>query len=398
MTEAVQVTDAAPRRPRLMMLLGILWAGLVAFGLVVLSEANALPEGPDEWTYDWRTLFFSPSADEPRRDIALLIIDEQSMADYDYVSPVDRALVAKLLRALNTAGPKAIGLDFIYDRKSEEAKTQELIDSIRGVSAPIVFGAIDLRVRGFRDETLDYQENFIARTGKDAGHVFFAREKEKLKIGDQVVRYMGERSPSPPNCKSFAQLLAEKVGGVSEEPATPYISWLLPPPGDDLFPLFRVPRHQPGSPPDVILPPSWRQALKDRIVLIGGDFIDRDKHLTPLSIADGAKMPGVMVQAQILAQLLDGRSIYTFPPAAEMILLAVVCLVGFLANRRWRQLKRYDLFLYVGGIAVLILGGIVLFAGFRIIAPSTTLFFAWTLGVTGGHYASRILKGARIAG
>jgi hypothetical protein len=397
MTEAVHMTGAAPRRTWLVIFFGAAWACLVALGLTTLSRADYLPEGPDEWTYDWRTLFFSPMVDEPRRDIALIVIDEESMAEYDYLSPVDRQLVATLLRALDTAQPSAIGLDFIYDRKSESAKTEALIEAIRGVRAPLVFGAIDLRVRGFRDENLTYQEEFIARTGRDAGHVFFARQQEKLKIGDQVVRFMGERSPTPPNRKSFAQLLAEKVGGIGAEPASPYISWLQPPPGDDLFPLFRVPRHRPGAPAGAILPESWRPALKDRIVLIGGDFIDRDKHLTPLSISDGAKMPGVMVQAQILAQLLDGRSVYTVGWLEELMLLAAVAFVGFLFSRQW-QIRRYDLLLYIAGLGALILLGIVLFSGFGIIAPSTTLFFAWTLGVTGGYYAPRALKAVHAAG
>ncbi len=393
MTEAVHLESAAPRRILVTALLGVVWAALVAACLVGLSRADYLPEGPDEWTYDWRTLFFSPSADKPRKDIAIVLIDEESMAEYDYLSPVDRKLVATLLQALDAAGPKAIGLDFIYDRKSEEDKTEELIRTLQTVKAPLVFGAIDLRVRGFRPENLNYQENFIARTGRDAGHVFFAREQEKLKIGDQVVRYMGERSPTPPNRKSFAQLLAEKVGGVPVEPATPYISWLLPPDGEDLFALFHVPSHAPGSGPDAILPPNWRSALKDRIVLVGGDFVDRDKHLTPLSISDGARLPGVMVQAQILAQLLDGRSIYTIPWRYELILLAAVALLGFLFSSRW-QINRYGLWMYFAGIGVLVVLGIVLFSEFSVIAPSTMLFFAWTFGVTGGRYAPGMLRGA----
>jgi CHASE2 domain-containing sensor protein len=177
MTEAVHMTGAVPRRTWLVIFIGAIWACLVALGLLTLSRADYLPEGPDEWTYDWRTLFFSPTVDQPRQDIALVVIDEESMGDYDYLSPVDRQLVATLLHALDAAQPRAIGLDFIYDRKSEPAKTEALIEAIRSVRAPLVFGAIDLRVRGFRDENLAYQEQFIARTGRDAGHVFFARQQ-----------------------------------------------------------------------------------------------------------------------------------------------------------------------------------------------------------------------------
>jgi len=397
MTNAAPSGQSMQRRTLVIVLLGAIWAVAVAFALVSLSRAGALPEGPDEWTYDWRTLFFSPQTDQPRNDIAIIVINEDSMAEYDYISPVDRGLVATLLRALDSAGPKAIGLDFIYDRHSEEAKTQQLIEAMRDVDAPLVVGAIDARGRGFDQENIEYQENFIRRMGRDAGHVYLGREDQRLKIGDQVIRYMGERSPEPPYRESFAQVLAEKTHGVPKPPATRYISWQLPPENGDLFPLFNVPRHQPGSDPDVILPESWRPALRDKIVLIGGDFVNRDKHLTPLSVADHSKMPGVKIHAQILAQLIDGRSLQTISRMQEIILLTMVGFLGFLFNRRIRS-TRYEWAFYFGGIGGLVIMGLVLFSAFSIIAPSTTLFFAWTLGVTGGHYASRLLAGADQAG
>lgn len=397
MADAVQTTGTSKRRSRFSIIAGFIWASLVAGALVALSQMSILPEGPDEWTYDWRTLFLSPEAESARDDIAIIVINEESMAEYDYVSPVDRGLMSSLLTGLDAADPKVIGIDFIYDRKSEDAKTQALIETMRSIEAPVVFGAIDRRVRGFSDENLDYQQNFIAETGRDAGHVFFAREQETLKIGDQVVRFMGEDSPEPPYLPSFAQLIAEKAGIPPHQPETPYISWLLPPSGDDLFTLFRIPRHEPGSPPDVILPESWRPALKDKIVLIGGDFVARDKHLTPLSIIDGARLPGVMVHAQILAQLIDGREIRTIGWPSELILLLTVAFVGYMFSYRW-QIRKYDWLTYFVGLGVLVTVGIITFSAYSLILPSTTLFFAWTLGITGGHYLPGVMKETRLAG
>jgi CHASE2 domain-containing sensor protein len=155
--------------------------------------------------------------------------------------------------------------------------------------------------------------------------------------------------------------------------------------------LFRVPRHKPDASAETILPESWRRALRGKIVLIGGDFVDRDKHLTPLSVLDGAKMPGVMVQAQILAQLRDGRSIHEVPWDMELALLAVVALLGFMVSRFF-SVKRYDWLVYLCGLAALVILGVVLFSTYAIIIPSTSLFFAWTAGVTGGHYATTVAQ------
>ena len=325
---------------------GVVLAAIVGGALSAMSLAGFKPEGPDAWTYDWRTLMFSRTAPEPRNDIAIVLISEDSVADYDYVSPVDRGLMAKLVRALDEAKPKAIGLDFIFDRKSENAKTQALIDAIKTARTPVVFGAIDKRAAGSKPENLRYQDEFTKATGRKTGHVFFARDIDKVKISEQVVRYIGD-----PIDQSLSAMLAS-IDKARPVPSTSYIAWLLPPSGSDLFPIFRVPRHSPNAGPDAILPASWRPALKGKIVLVGGDFVDRDRHLTPLSIWDGAKVPGVTIQAQILAQRLDERSIALVPGSVEFVLLAVAAFLGFLISQQW-QSKRLDWIFYVAGIVVL---------------------------------------------
>lgn len=374
-----------------MAVIGVLWAALVAISIIGVSRAGYMPEGPDEWTYDWRTLLFSKHAEAPRSDIAIVLVDEESLAEYDYLSPVDRGMMAKLIRAIDDARPKAIGLDFIYDRKSEAAKTEALIEAIRTSRSPVIFGAIDERA-GFGAENLEYQERFIAATGRPeaAGHVILQHEGRKLKLGDEAVRFIARPSPQPPHRPSFAELLA-RLDRAPSPLQSPYIAWLLPPESVDLFPLFRVRRHQPSAGPDEVFPPAWRRALKDKIVLIGGDFPDRDRHLTPLSIGDGAKIPGVFIQAQILAQRLDGRSINGIPWPAELALAAIVAFLGFLFSVQWRA-QHYDWLVYIGGLVLLGGLGVILFAVLAIIIPSTTLFFAWTGGVTGGHYAKLLLR------
>lgn len=396
MKEAAQADNSATGGRLLTILLGMVWACGVGIVLIAAAAVGISPEGPDEWTYDWRTLFFSQSADRTREDIALVLINEESMSDYDYISPVDRGLLAKLLQGLDAAGPKAIGLDFIFDRRSEPGKTQALIDTIKNLRSPIVFGAIDSRVRGVKADDLKYQDEFIAKTGREAAHVFFKRQLDQLKIDDQVVRYMGERAPAPPHRKSIAQLLAEKSGSAPFDPSSTFIAWLQAPKGGDLFPMFRVPRHKSDAGPEGVLPESWRAALRGKIVLVGGEFIDRDRHLTPMSVLDGTKTAGVVIQAQILAQLIDGRSIQEVPWNLELPLLAFVALLGFLLSS-FLRVKRFDWLIYFCGLAVLILLGVALFSAFTIIIPSTSLFFAWTAGITGGHYADMMAEKLHVA-
>jgi adenylate cyclase len=366
-------------------LLELALAAIVAGVLTALAMMGFKPEGPDAWTYDWRTYLFSKRPPAPRSDIAIVLIGEESLAEYDYLSPIDRGLTAKLVRALDEARPKAIGIDFLFDRKSENAKTQALLEALKTAHTPIVIGTIDARTTAFKENSLRYQDEFIKASGARTGHTFFARDIDKMKISEQVVRYIGE-----PLEKSLAAVLAN-LDKPRPAPSSSYIAWLLEPPGGDLFPIFRVPRHMPDAGPDVILPPRWRKALEGRIVLVGGEFADRDRHLTPLSIWDGRPVPGVMIQAHILAQFLDGRSIREVPRGIEFVLLMLGAFLGFLISRRLPG-RRFDWLFYGAGIAVLVAAGIGLFWAFSIVLPTTMLFFAWTAGVSGARYAGRVLR------
>ena len=234
---------------------GLAWAALVAGGLVALSKTGYKLEGPDEWTYDWRTYLLSQTAETPRNDIAVILITEDSLAEYNYLSPTDRGLVATLVRALDAAEPEAIGLDFFYDRKSEAAKTADLIDAIKNARAPVVVGAIDEQFN-VNPENFQYQENFLKAANAKAGHVFLGRDLERKKLDEQVIRSIGEGLPGSPYSKGFAATLAG-VNGPKAEPVDRHIAWLLSPAGSDLFPTFRIPRHKPGADMDTILRPSW---------------------------------------------------------------------------------------------------------------------------------------------
>ena len=376
---------------------GILWSLLVAAVLLIASHAQLLPAAPDDWTIDWRTFLFSDRATEQRSDIAVVLVGEESLARYRYRSPVDRGLLAALVRAIDSAGPKAIGLDFILDRPTDPDKDEALLSVVREVASPIVLGGIDRRTRAASESHLKFQEEFLAKAGRPVGHLYFARDEDRLRISDQVVRYLMRPSPIPPERRPFAEILA-----TLDQPMRPlashHIAWLLPPEaaGTETFATFRVPEHEPGSDAARILPTSWRAALGNRFVLIGGDFVDRDQHLTPLSIADASRLPGILIHAQILAQLRDGRSIYVTPAWAEAAILFAVAGIGFWLGQRFR-LKRFDSLVYVVSLCALVALGAFLFAKFRLIIPSTTVFFAWLAGVAGGHYSDWVLRRTQVS-
>jgi CHASE2 domain-containing sensor protein len=374
--------------------LGVAWALVVTIVLTSMTSNNLLPDGPDKWTYDWRTYFFSTGAPAQRDDIALVVINENSVADYPY-NVVDRGLLVELVQALNEAGAKAIGLDFVFERPTEPQKDRALMEAIANSTRPVVLAAIDERARVATSDSLEYQRKFFEQVGvaKDggvrAGHAFFSRVPGHLTTGDQVVRFISDPLPSSPSRESFARVLAD-LDGPKPTPSSPYIDWLLPPSNaEDTFATFRVPRHKPGfgkGDTEKVLPSGWRVALKDKIVLVGAEFVDRDRHLTPLSVADKAPVSGVAIQAQILAQLRDGRSIRALHDRAEALTVFTIALLGYALG--WRaRIHWYRAAHYAIGIVVLAMIGVTLFALWHLIIPTTTVLFAWIAGVSGGHYS-----------
>ncbi len=380
------------------LLLGFLWAAAITACLTFLTSQNLLPEGPDKWTYDWRTYFFSERAAGQRDDIAMLLINEDTMADYPYVV-ADRGLLAAIVRALGEAHAKAIGLDFVFERPTEPAKDQALIRAIRSSPLPVVLGAIDPRARLATRHSLDFQRDFFSNAGVSAsgrvraGHVILSRRPDLLTAGDQIVRFVSPPFDSDPRVESFARVLAE-VDGPKRPLHSDYIDWLLPPSdAEETFATVFVPQHKPLTNFEdtaSILPLAMWPSLQDKIVLVGAGFVDRDLHLTPLSVADKRAVPGVTIQAQIVAQIRDGRSVAGLALWQQSIVMFLLAGVGYILG--WRaRLHQYATATHFISVVILAAAGFLVFAYLKLIIPTTALLFGWLAGVIGGHYSGSVL-------
>jgi adenylate cyclase len=372
---------------------GVLFSMLAGVALVAASRSNMLPAAPDKFTYDWRTYFLSERAVKSRDDIVIIEIDEESLQGYNYLSPIDRGLVAELVKFVDAAGAKAIGLDLIFDRRTEPAKDDALADAIRKSKSPVVLGAVDGRAEE-EASGLANQEAFFAKAKRPTGHIYFGAEQNRLMLGDQAVRFMLPASSAPPYWPSFTRLLAE-VDGKKPEPASNFIYWRRPPAesGQELFPILRVPPHRDdsGKPAGAAFPDYWRELIAGRTVLIGGAFSDRDRHLTPLTVATQTPIPGVEIHAQILAQLRDGRSIYQMSAEAEFLAVAAVALCGFFAAHLW-SLRGDSWIASAIAFSAIVAAGALLFWSARYIVPSATLFLAWASGLFIGNWADSMLE------
>lgn len=216
--------------------------------------------------------------------IVIVAITEDTLATLPYRSPLDRALLAGLIALVRQAGPRAIGLDVLIDQPTEPAKDAAL-HAVLQDPATVVLAAgpetpLTERQRAFHDA-------FLADLHGAPGNL----ATERI---DQTVR---RHEPLIAGRPSLPAALAALVGVTP--PAEPFtIAWRAPP--DAATRSFAVyPAHLLA-----VLPKVW---LAGKIVLVGADLPDADRHRTPLSLGT-RPTPGVEIQAQILAQMLDGRS------------------------------------------------------------------------------------------
>src|SRR6478735_5488000 len=80
--------------------------------------------------YDLRVFRFAPAVEQDRR-VLLVVYDDQTLIAARKRSPLDRGLLAKALRNLDTMGAKAIGIDILFDQPQAEA--DELITTLRSM-------------------------------------------------------------------------------------------------------------------------------------------------------------------------------------------------------------------------------------------------------------------------
>ncbi len=374
---------------------------VTALGLPILEKKGFLLVSFYEKTSDWRTLFFSDHIEGQHDDIVVILVNEDSLYKYPSRSPVDRVLLAKLVKVVDDAGASVIGLDFIFDRPTYSDKDDQLIKAIKTAKTPVIIGSIDKRSHLVRKDALDYQSRFIKDTGRPSGHIYFIKSENFLDFGDGVIRRTVPVISQTPGTPSFANMLASYDRRKIDRPSG-YIAWLRSTGAGSRNPFitFEVPEHKPeeaNGNMEKIFPSSWRSALKGKIVLIGGDFVDRDRHYTPLSIYNRVRIPGVMVHAHIAAQLRDNRFIKEPSLKLEMIGIFTLTLIGFLLGWIY-QLGRFDILVGLLGLTVLTVIGVLAFWWFKFLVPSSFLI-AWALGGTLGHFSgTRLLKNKMEAG
>jgi adenylate cyclase len=337
----------------------------------------------DYWTADWRTAYLSRSEASQNEQIAIVAINDDTLKDY-VSSPIDRGLLAKIIKAVDDAGAAAIGLDIFFLKATEPGKDAALLEAIGNARAKIVLGGIDERgdLQPFQRQ---FQTAFLAGPRRPAGYLNLRHER------DDVVRYTASPQPGSAYPRSFARLLVEAAGAASADDAGKPISWLLKAKdGSDAFLKIQAQELLPAS-GGAAAPGAQAGRLKGRIVLIGGDFPLRDRHRVPLSVRDGEPVPGVAIHAHVVAGLLaPARAIAELHPISVRLVLAFVALCGFMLGWTLWQSAVVSFVGWSFASAVLVAIDALFFVQLQTLLPFTLILVAWVCGLSAGrslHFA-----------
>jgi class 3 adenylate cyclase/CHASE2 domain-containing sensor protein len=305
---------------------------VVAFAAAFLSMLAVshleVVKSLDNSVQDEEVAAYAP-AQRQDRDIVVITIDETTVQKFPYRSPVDRAFLASVLSSLASRHPRAIGLDVFFDQPTEPAKDELLRRTLASLRVPLVvaYPAAPLP-SDFTPEQLAYLDTFVPW-----------RLRADVRLPEDQYGTVRTIFPGVPDqqgryVNGFARALASTAG--VHTPAKEYpIVWRGKPPDDGHgnpaqerpFPEYSAQLASlplPGG-----LPEKW---IAGKIVLIGAKLsLREDRHRTPFAAVmpgGGGMLPGIVIQAHALAQLLEGRRSPNVDWRTDLLIAFACAMIG----------------------------------------------------------------------
>jgi CHASE2 domain-containing sensor protein len=370
-------------------------ASLAAMLFVILLPERVPGLVPaEDKSSDWRTAWMSPAALMPHPRVALVTINDDTLDAYKAAgtrSPLDRSMLAEIVRTIDHQGACAMGLDVYVLRATTRDKDDALVSALTDARMEVVSGVADARVE-MRSDQREYQAGFLARVGRSVGFLNLRKDN-----ADDAVRLHPRGAGDGLYPTAFAQRLAEV-----EQPSLRQrsslddgqrrIAWLnVVPPARP--PFLTVPAHTVPSRLSTprqnceIGGPTSEGSLKNRIVLVGAHFPNIDQHRTPFTLVTGRDMSGVDIHAQMTAEFLDGAARQIKEPGAVLMRLLLLALgaLGFVTGwRLWQTSIVYSLG-WSFGAALVVGAGLGTFYFFNMVLPFAACVMMWVFGVTAGR-------------
>ncbi|MEM0986867.1 MAG: adenylate/guanylate cyclase domain-containing protein [Pseudomonadota bacterium] len=316
-----------------------LGTGVVAWLATLTSPVRSV----EAYLSDVRTSAHSRTA-SLSDDIVILAIDDRSMEDFPYTSPIDRFFLAEVVEKLDKSKARAIGLDIVLDRATLSEADNALKQAMERAQAPLILVADPgAAARGAICQGSPLAQRPATGTlGKFAGNGLEAHGVLCIDRLDDVFRAMPERQSA---IASFSEaLFVTGAGPKTPESAAPRQlpsrhreTWPVP---FSLMPDGRWPFATYSAADLPLLPADWfngKVVLVGQIVPYSGDwqatplrFAPVRHTIEPVTLMPEGQLPGVVLHAYALQAMIDGQMGPGVGGALGIlaIVLGVLCGVG----------------------------------------------------------------------
>jgi len=261
---------------------------------------------------------------ESRPAVAIVTFTETTLASLPYRSPLDRGFLADLLDGLAKVGVRSVGFDILFDQATEPEKDQRLIDAIRRFPGPVIVAWADARA-GLIEAQSAWLDDFIARSGAIPGFANVTIETDGL-----VRRY--DLSLPRTDIPSLPGAMLKANGYGFPAAKSGLISWRTP--ADANSQAFPVLASQGVLAISRIRPAALKPALEGRLVLVGADLPQQDRHRTSLSASLNPAVPvltaGVEIHANIIDQIVHDRAVPEADATHRWLIIILVAFLGAL--------------------------------------------------------------------
>jgi len=300
--------------------------------------------------------------------IAVILIDEESLDEVSYRSPIDRSLITELIDDLEERNVAAIGLNLRFDRTTEPVKDKLLYDRLRKLDVPIVISMVSDKT-GYSAGQIKYSRQYL--DGLHTGLSLIYRDTIDHTVRVSLLKLIQGRKEYLGFTATMAEVLGIELPG-GEQIHIDYRHG--PDPMTPPFPVYSS--NQVAELP--------RSAIENRVVLIGQDLGHTRRFRTPFSVLNESfakDLPGVVIEAHVLSQLIENRSL-NLPSMQEKIFITLLmALTGFLLSLvRVNLLAR--LLMPLALVVFAWMGALVLFILSGSVVPMVTPTIAFILTIT----------------
>ncbi|MDW8226771.1 MAG: adenylate/guanylate cyclase domain-containing protein [Anaerolineales bacterium] len=372
----------------------LLWLSLIAISLIfaVLLDAFGQATPLQRLELAGRDFLMRLRGVRPlQTDIVIVAIDDFSLHWTGYDWPWPRAYLAQIIRELNRAKPRLIGIDIFLFEADEDKGDLLLAQALEEAQATVgvlqIFQDESSQSRTLKQPLSLYRSQFdrLGLTGIYTDADAIVRSVQPFDRFDEQVYYhwafemaslLLEQSP-PQLSKQGLHFNGQQVPLAAGRLLINYAG----PPG-------YYPTYPAADVADGLIDP---HVFQDKIVLIGATSLTlHDVYPTPY--APSRPMAGVEIVANVLNMVLEGEYLHLLPPWMTLLLIV---LLAILANRIGRmQHIWFAIGAWLGtGLAYLLMS-FLLFLTVRwylpLIAPLTMLFLG-----AGGQFIERSVSQER---